>query len=336
MFGDPMQYDAAKGERGLKDWAKLISQTAQKCGIDIFLFQTIHRVSTHQLMERAQQLVLWQKHREKTSEDSTECNIAETAVRTVMNRKLPHFRYRTGPKVLYSVDRKGNETIATEKTGIVDSRIISKIQRDHDDLEDIDIWGEIYLSTPTSAGGQLLRGHPTLDRYGAMFDWVAVTFDTADPSDEGLVGPAKILAFYKDGHGVDRAVVHATHVTSGRETKAGNTRLIQNNRLEFNPRGQPALRTIRVNQIDHGIMAFEHENYDGPLPPTINFTRDKSKFVVSCVEDRENWAHLFYNWANELPLIETWTTRLDTDVDTDTDAESVSSNSSVSDEEGGE
>jgi hypothetical protein len=42
MFGDPMQYDAATGERGLKDWAKLISQTAQKCGTDIFLFQTVH------------------------------------------------------------------------------------------------------------------------------------------------------------------------------------------------------------------------------------------------------------------------------------------------------
>jgi hypothetical protein len=26
MFGDPMQCDAAKGERGLKDWAKLISE----------------------------------------------------------------------------------------------------------------------------------------------------------------------------------------------------------------------------------------------------------------------------------------------------------------------
>jgi hypothetical protein len=331
MFGDPMQYDAAKGERGLKDWAKLISQTAQKCGIDIFLFQTIHRVSTHQLMQRAQQLELWRKNREQKSNVGTGTNIEETPIRKVMNRKLPHFRYRTKPKVLYSVDRKGRETVATEDTGLVDHRILSKIQRDHDDLEDIDIWGEIYLTTPTSDGGQLLRAHPTLDRYGAMFDWVAVTFDTTDESNEGLVGPAKILAFYKDEDSVDRAVVHATNVTSGRETTAGNTLLIQNNRLEFSTRGHPALRTIRVDQIDHGIMAFEHQKFDGPLPPTINFARDKSKFVVSCVEDRENWAHLFYDWANELPAIETLTTRPDTDVESDTDADSVISDSSVSD-----
>ena len=269
MFGDPMQYDAAKGERGLKDWAKQISQTAQKCGIDIFLFQTIHRVSTHQLMQRAQQLELWRKRREEKSKEDTEtASIEDTPVRPVMNRKLPHFRYKTGPKVLYSVDRKGKETEATEKTGLVDKRIISKIERDHDDLEDIDIWGEIYLTTPTSEGGQLLRGHPTLDRYGEMFDWVAVTFDTTDPSNEGLVGPAKILAFYKDGDGVEHAVVHATNVTTGRETKAGNTLLIQNVRLEFNLRGHPALRTIRVDQIERGIIAFEHKNFDGPPTPT--------------------------------------------------------------------
>jgi hypothetical protein len=77
MFGDPMQYDAAKGERGLKDWAKLISQKAQKCGIDIFLFQTIHRVATNQLLQRAQQLELWRKRRKEISKERTETPVKE-------------------------------------------------------------------------------------------------------------------------------------------------------------------------------------------------------------------------------------------------------------------
>jgi hypothetical protein len=324
MYGDPMQYDAAKGERGLKDWAKQISQTAQKCGIDIFLFQTIHRVSTHQLMQRAQQLELWQKRRQEISNmgTGTQVEAEETPVRPVMNRKLPHFRYKTVTKILYSVDRKGKEDVATEKTGLVDKRILSKIERDHKDLEDIDIWGEIYLATPANEAGQLLRGHPTFDRYGEMYDWVAVTFDTTEPDNEGLVGPAKILAFYKDGDGIARAVVHATNVTTGRETKAGNTLLIQNVRLEFNPRGHPALRTIRVDQIDRGIMAFEHENFDGPLPPTINFATEKSKFVVSCFNDRANWAYTFYDWANRLPETEIQPSNPDSDEHSDTDDDS--------------
>ena len=107
-----------------------------------------------------------------------------------MNRKLPHFRYKTVAKTLYSVDRKGVEIVATEKTGLVDQRILSKIERDHDDLEIIDIWGEIYLANMTGDGGQLLRGHPTFDRYGPIFDWAAITFDTADIGNEGLMGPA--------------------------------------------------------------------------------------------------------------------------------------------------
>jgi hypothetical protein len=324
MFGDPMQYDAAKGERGLKDWAKLISQTAQKCGIDIFLFQTIHRVATNQLLQRAQQLELWRKRREEISKERTETPVKETPVRKVMNRKLPHFRYKTEAKVLYSIDRKGKETEATEETGLIDRRIISKIERDHNDLEEIDIWGEIFLTTPRSEGaGQLLRGHPTLDRYGEMFDWVAVTFDTDDPSEDGIVGPAKILAFFKDTHGVDRAVVHATKVTTGRETKAGNSLLIQNVRLEFTQRGHPALRIIRVNQIDHGIMAFEHENFVGPLPPPMNLSIDKNKYVVSCFTDRDHWAFLFYEWAKNLPVKE-MRTGPETDDDADTDSDDVS------------
>jgi hypothetical protein len=165
-----------------------------------------------------------------------------------------------------------------------------------------------------------------------VFDWVAVTFDTADPSNEGLVGLAKILAFYKDGDGVEHTVVHATNVTTGRETKARNTLLIQNVRLEFSSRGYPALRTIQVDQIDRGIMAFEHDNFDGPLPPTINYSTDKSQFVVSCFEARKNWAHLFYEWVNSLLGTEIQMTRPDSDEDSDTDAESVDSDE-VSDSE---
>ena len=130
--------------------------------------------------------------------------------------------------------------------------------------------------------------------------------------------------------GVDRAVVHATHVTTGRETKAGNTMLVQNNRLELTQRGHSALCwTIRVDQIDRGIMAFEHENFSGPLPSTIDYARDKSKFIVSCVEDCAQWAYLFYEWANELPVTEMQETTPDMDDESDTDEESTTTSSDL-------
>ncbi len=112
-------------------------------------------------------------------------------------------------------------------------------------MEEIDIWGEMFPTTPRSEGaGQLLRGHPTSDRHGEMFDWAAVTFDTDDPNNDGLVGPAKTLASFEDVDAVDRALVHATNVTTGRETKAGKSSLIQNVRLELTQRGHAVLHAI--------------------------------------------------------------------------------------------
>jgi hypothetical protein len=106
MFGDLMQHDAAKGERGLKDWAKLMSQTAQKCGIGIFLFQTIHRVATHQLMQRAQPSDLWRKRRLEWSREGFENNAKEGDERAVMNHLTPHFRHSAESKGLCSLDRR--------------------------------------------------------------------------------------------------------------------------------------------------------------------------------------------------------------------------------------
>jgi hypothetical protein len=57
-----------------------------------------------------------------------------------MNQKLPHHRFKTETKLLLSIDEKGKDVVATEKTGIVDMRMLSKIQQEHRDLEDIDIW----------------------------------------------------------------------------------------------------------------------------------------------------------------------------------------------------
>jgi hypothetical protein len=208
-------------------------------------------------------------------------------------------------------------------------RTLSKIQQEQRDLEDIDIWGETCLTSLTSDGGQLLRGHQVLDWFGESFDWVAVTFEMTDPN--GVMGPAKTLAFYQDGEGVDCAVVHATHFTTRRETKVGNTMLVQNSRLEFNRRGHPPPGAIRVDQINRGLLVFEHVNFKGPLLLRTNHMEEKSKFVVSCFKDWDDWAHLFCEWANVLPQAEIQSATPDMDDEADTDEESVSSDSSSED-----
>jgi hypothetical protein len=77
-----------------------------------------------------------------------------------------------------------------------------------------------------------------------------------------------------------------------------------------------------VDQIDRGIMAFEHDNFDDPLPPTINYANDRGKYVVSCFDDRCNWAYQFFEWANNLSSRDTKTKILEIETE---DEESVSS-----------
>jgi hypothetical protein len=72
------------------------------------------------------------------------------------------------------------------------------------------------------------------------------------------------------------------------------------------------------------IMTFEHENFVGPLPPPMNLSADKSKHVVSCFTDRDHWAHLFYEWAKNLPVKDMRTGPSETDEDAAADSDDVS------------
>jgi hypothetical protein len=50
-FGDLMQYSTAMGKHGLKVWAKGISQTALKQGIDKFTYSTSSHVGERMLLK---------------------------------------------------------------------------------------------------------------------------------------------------------------------------------------------------------------------------------------------------------------------------------------------
>ena len=52
-YGHPMNWDSGKGERGLKNWAKTASATAQKQRMSEFMHQTALRVSDMSLLKGA-------------------------------------------------------------------------------------------------------------------------------------------------------------------------------------------------------------------------------------------------------------------------------------------
>jgi hypothetical protein len=50
-YGDPPQYNAGKGESGLKDWAEFPAKTAQKRDEATFLHQNTSRVKDGMLLD---------------------------------------------------------------------------------------------------------------------------------------------------------------------------------------------------------------------------------------------------------------------------------------------
>ena len=90
LFGDPMQYESGKGERGLKQWAKAVSVTAQKVGLDTFIFQTIMRVADRLLLSRASDIVQRQNRNQQLAVEEPTENEENKGVK---KRKWPHFRY---------------------------------------------------------------------------------------------------------------------------------------------------------------------------------------------------------------------------------------------------
>ena len=148
---------------------------------------------------------------------------------------------------------------------------------------------------------RLLRAHPQFDRFGPFFDWAMIDFEVED-SVHPISSPAKVLLFYKDGLGVDSAIVNSAEYSTDKETELGNTRLTTNHRIEFKATGWPALRKIPLCDIRRGIFVQEHrKDWEGPIPGRVLTTRNRKTYIVTVVEDVDLWPQIFYQRAKGLP-----------------------------------
>jgi hypothetical protein len=181
LYGNPMQYESGKGERGLKDWAKSVSKTAQKTGLDVFLFQTVMRVADRLLLSRALNIVQRQQKQHILPPDDNKEEAPERR-NHLSKRRMPHFRYYRREDRVVAVNRKGKELVTTQHTGTIPPNVITALRKEEKDMDVIDIWCEVRLFLSGSIasegkGGQLLRAHGALDKFGGYFDWVDVSFE---------------------------------------------------------------------------------------------------------------------------------------------------------------
>jgi hypothetical protein len=80
-----MQYSTAMGERGLKVWAKEVSQMAIKQGIDKFTYSTSSHLGERMLLETIANQLKMQNDKEQQKPIVQPC---------ISKRQLPHFCYQ--------------------------------------------------------------------------------------------------------------------------------------------------------------------------------------------------------------------------------------------------
>jgi Plavaka transposase len=286
-FGAPMGFDAAKGERNLKFWAKEISKTARKCGQAIFIAQTSQRVADHLVLQRMNSIML------AHVKFKTACPQATTI--QASGEDLPKWGYtRKKHHMLYNMEHNEAVMVEYNQTKAVDpfvhltESIRTVLQATHGPTGNVRIWKEIKLYFGKDQGHNFVRAFFHFDSYGKFFDWVQVKLDLGE---DGYT-PAKVLLLYRTEADEDRALVWMA-------LRATVTELRQETNISARWKmdliaatGLPNIVSISTDDINRCILVHEHwkcinQNH---LPITeLQPGSNTSMFVIDESYDRYSW-----------------------------------------------
>ena len=300
-YGDPMQYESGKGERGLKEWAKGVSRTAQKTGLDIFIYQTVMRVADRLLISKVADIAAREVELNSLPL-TTEIDNDSTSKRPLKKRKQPHFRYYPRVRKLFSVTVKGTETERKPGPKTISPNVINAFLKFEKESPVVEIWCELeLLPDKNNQKKQFLRAHGGLDKFGSFYDWVSAEFEVSTNGEvTRQAAPAKLLAFYIDSDGDECCIVHAAAFSTGNETKMGNTRLVSNHIREFQGSGWPRICKIKLSDVLYPVYVIERRKDDSPVPPRCGSPAERDEYVVSVISPRREWATKFYLWCKEV------------------------------------
>lgn len=247
-YGHPMNWEAGKGERGLKVWAKLASATAQKFTIPIFTHQTALRVADAMLLSKAaamldQQVAAVNKNLQESSDkiqgageevqeeemvvvDTTpvpqhhqDDNIApvvsnnnnndDDVVCTIKVRKEAHFMVDlTLNPVAVKEMTRRGKLLGESDVDSFDPLVIEALRTSEQGTTN-----EIKMYKDARVffkrrGKQIIRACSSYDKFGAFFDWVSVNWP-AGRGNKKASAPAKLQMLYEDANGEMCAIVHS-------------------------------------------------------------------------------------------------------------------------------
>jgi hypothetical protein len=283
-FGAPMGFDAAKGERNLKFWAKEISQTARKCGQAIFIAQTSQRVADHLVLQRMNSVML--AHVKLKTACSPVQGGGEDLPTWGYTRKKHHMLYNMGDNDAEMVEY--NKTKAVDPFVHLTQSICTVLKDTHGPTGNVRIWKEIKLDFGKDQGHNFVRAFFHFDSYGKFFDWVQVKLELGE---DGYT-PAKVLLLYRTEGDEDRALVWMALQATATELRQ-ETNISARWKMDLiAATGLPNIVSISTDDITRSILVHEHwkcinQNH---LPITeLQPWSNTSMFVIDESYDRYSW-----------------------------------------------
>ena len=298
-YGHPMNWEAGKGERGLKTWAKLASCTAQKHNVPMFTHQTALRVGDAMLLEKASQVITGSPALPQVQDtDGENPNLLPpTSIREyVVVRRWPHYIVDLSLNATVAVriiDKTGKviETMEDHQVifpGMIRTAILAVEGSYGNFIKGIHVYKDATLRTNPQQEKKI-RACAQYDKFGSFFDWVSVNYKWSGNVKKTL--PAKLLLIYKDHQETLSAIIHACD-WQGKDDHDSSNELIGRWQLEYSKLDgrTPVLRKVPISDIVDLLYVVEHSgNNQHPLI----MGDGRPLHSVDVVEPRYMWATSF-------------------------------------------
>ena len=278
-FGHPMNWDAGKGERGLKDWAKMVSSTVQQQTLSEFTYQTAMRISDCALLLRVQQGYVQPKKKTRTNIDTDQWFC-----------KFPHLEIDTFTETVSLVERRKGKQELWSGPPMIHRRVLRFLKTcERRVTTKVLVWNDGKLKI--NGHMKSIRASSRFDSRGQFYDWVYVK---ADRDDERTCYPAKLLLLFKDKDDEMCAIVQGCEWQNHAE-KGHNTPMSTRWSLEFKATdGSPELRKVSLEDVVDVLYTVEHEKEDRKgLGFNTHVCKIRGKCCVDVVEPRYMWASNF-------------------------------------------
>lgn len=251
-FGSPMGFDAGKGERNLKAWAKQISKTARKCGQTMFIQQTSQRVCDYLVLERARQV---REQLVAARHPPTTPQVPKQVTGWVFGRKTPHLSYNLLTEM---VSENGIACGAQRRlqhlSNLLTPRVIETLYDAHPNATKVHIWKEMRVFLGEGLGHHNVRAYHEFDQHGSFFDWVHLS----KLRDVKHYFVAKVLLLYETYPRKEAyALVWASQKPTDLERRA-ETFMTARHSMETTKNGLPVIQSVPMGDLEKCIRVHEH------------------------------------------------------------------------------